>query len=710
MRISIWHSLPRAASLATLTVLAMPTLVSAQFSNTTGGQTVANTILVLARTQTSSYTATSGLSGYGIPFQLQIVPQSGIVLPTLNSSTTQGNYGGIIILGEVSYDYGSNGWASALTEDQFQQLYDYQTAFGVRMVRLDAYPGPYFGVTPTIAGSGCCGSGVEQLISFTNSSSFPTANLRQGATISSQGIWHYPATIVDPASTWEVAGVQPSSDGTFSTNSSVAVIHRDGQRLEMVWFTSWATNWALTSNYLQHSYIAWLTRGLTVGYRRIYFGTQVDDFQLTSALYEPSGGLFRLRPEDLQGIADWMPKLNSRLPSGSNYFMELGHNGNGNVVAGITGENSSICQPDPAIIFTGPMSSTPLEFQKPLGTGDDIWPATPTTFRWSKACCLVDPLLQWIVKPENLNLFSHVSHTFSHESLNNATFNDTYKEITFNQAWFNTTGISSASKWSPNGLIPPAITGMHNGDAIKAWMINGLTAAVGDNTRSVLMNQQNEFWPLISTVASNGYDGLTIIPRWATTIFYNCDLPACTTDEWVQTSGGKGDFAALLKDARMTNVRHLLGLHHDPFMFHQSNLRNADVNSTTVGPITGQLSLIQIWIETVTQEMARLTNWPIISLKHDDIATDFLNRMARDKCNPNLSYKHSADGKTIIAVTVTADGNSCSAPIPVTLPVGFSSVAPGLVRESIGSEPLVVWVPLTGSPVTLTLSSPVSLM
>jgi hypothetical protein len=694
--------LVRIACTIFLGISSLSYLVNAQFSNSTGGQTVANTILILARDQASSYSATSGLQGYGIPYELQ--------LPTLNSSTTQGNYGGIIILAEVSYDYGGDTWASALTAAQFATLYAYQSDFGVRMVRIDVYPGPSFDVAPAIAGAGCCGAGVEQFLSFANTSGFPTANLVQGATISTKGIWHYPAIITNPNTTWEVAGLGPSSDGTFPSSSSAAVIHQDGKRQEMVWFSSWATNWALTSNYLQHAYIAWLTRGLTVGYRRIYLSTQVDDVMLNTALYQPSDALFRLRAADLQAIKDWMPQLNSRLPAGSNYFMELGYNGNGNIVAGITFENTTTCQPDPAIIYTGPMSSTPLEFQKPLGTGTDIWPTTPTTYRWSQACSLIDPLYKWLSNPSNLNAFAHVSHTFTHESLNNATFNDTYKEITFNQAWANVTGIDQATRWSPNGLIPPAITGMHNGDAIKAWMINGITSAVGDNTRAVLMNQQNEFWPLISTVAANGYDGLEIIPRWATTIFFNCDLPACTTAEWVQTSGGKGNFTDLLNDARTNNVRHLMGLHHDPFMFHQSNLRNADVNSTTIGSVTGQFALIQIWVEVVTQEMSRLTNWPIISLKHDDIAIAFTDRRTRDQCNPSLTYNYSPDGKRINSVTVTANGNTCAAPIAVTLPTGFTSNAPGLVREAIGSEPLVVWVPLTGSPVTLALSSPVSVL
>lgn len=65
-------------------------------------------------------------------------------------------------------------------------------------------------------------------------------------------------------------------------------------------------------------------------------------------------------------------------------------------------------------------------------------------------------------------------------------------------------------------------------------------------------------------MTTNGYAGLYIIGRWATTIYYNCDLPSCTVNEWIATSAGKGTFDDLLDDARETNTRHLLGLHWDP--------------------------------------------------------------------------------------------------------------------------------------------------
>jgi hypothetical protein len=243
--------------------------------------------------------------------------------------------------------------------------------------------------------------------------------------------------------------------------------------------------------------------------------------------------------------------------------VEVGHNGNGDIEAAVGLNTQGVCNPVEAIEYPDQVD-TVLEFVKLPGTGIDVWPPAPQVYRWSTTCAMLDPLMQWWRNPVKRDSFMHVSHTFTHEALNNATYADTSKEISFNRAWLQQSGISSARKYSGAGLIPPAITGLHNADAIKAWMDNGIKHVVGDNTRSILTNQQNPYWPAISNVAVNGYPGLIIVPRWATTIYYNCDLPDCTLHEWINTSGGSGDFQHLLDDARSTNTLHLLGLRQDP--------------------------------------------------------------------------------------------------------------------------------------------------
>ncbi|KAH7007078.1 hypothetical protein EDB80DRAFT_764175 [Ilyonectria destructans] len=676
---------------------------SAPASSAVHAANVDSTILIIAADDTTALAASLGLLAYGIPYENLIVPIGGVDLPVLNSSLTAGNYGGIIVLDSVAYDYGTS-WNSALTDVQWNTLYAYQTAFRVRMVRINDFPGPKFG-TAAVSG-GCCGAGVEQLVSITDNSDFPTANMNTNAGLSTIGLYHVPATITDTTTTKAVATFGTTTG--FNSESVAAVINNFSGREQFVWFMSWAPDWSQTSAFLQHAHIHWMTRGVFLGKRKVHLSPQIDDIQLSTTLYSPANVDFKLRTGDLNAHITWQKDINSRMPAGSDFRLELAHNGNGDLIAATAlTKSASLCQPDYAVDYDTP-NDTALEFQKPLGTGVNLWPSEWTTYKWTKTCAVLDEFASWFLTASNLNQFSHVSHTFSHMELNNATYADANREIQFNQAWMAQMGIDQATRFSGNGLIPPAITGLHNGDVIRAWMDNGITHVVGDNTRPVLRNPNNKYWPLISTVASNGYDGLTIAPRFATTIYYNCDTAACTTLEWINTSAGSGDFTSLLTQAKTDNTRYLLSLMADPYMFHQANLRQTDVDTITIGPKTGKMSLVMAWTETIVQEMTRLTNWPLLSLKHDDFTKYFTDRMTLDNCSPKLSYGFSSSG-AIESVTVTANGNTCKVPIPVTIPSGSATADSGSVTvDQIGSEPPIQWVTLSGSPVTLSLSKAVS--
>jgi len=351
---------------------------------------------------------------------------------------------------------------------------------------------------------------------------------------------------------------------------------------------------------------------LVAGRRRVYLNTQVDDMGLNTDVYLPKGDSYRAVAADLDAHVTWMNDLNSRLPSGSKYFIELAHNGNGAVQFAV-------------------LKSADLEFKKPLGTGEDLWPVefTNSSYHWNIECVMKDPLTRWLSENPRRDNFAHLSHTFTHLYFNNATYADANREIQYNLAWLAQTGIDKASMFS-FGLIPPSITGMHNGDVIKAWMNNNITHVVGDNTRPVLVNQQNPHWPRITTIENNGYAGLVIIPRRSTSIYFNCYSPRCTTQEWINTSAGSGTFMNLLSQAREENSRYLFDLRHDPFMFHQANMRQHDMPVMTIGSQTGNMSLIMSWVETMMQEHTRLVDWPILSLKHDNIGKLYDNRMIRE--------------------------------------------------------------------------------
>lgn len=138
-------------------------------------------------------------------------------------------------------------------------------------------------------------------------------------------------------------------------------------------------------------------------------------------------------------------------------------------------------------VFTDWSEPTALEYVKPLGTGVNKWPQNPT-FDWSAQCIFLDPLAHFFTNLTQRDAIGLVSHTFTHLELNEATYHDTLREIEFNLMYGELLNLTNAAKFSGGGLIPPAITGMHNGDALRAFTDNGLWNAIGDNTRPNLRN------------------------------------------------------------------------------------------------------------------------------------------------------------------------------------------------------------------------------
>lgn len=144
-------------------------------------------------------------------------------------------------------------------------------------------------------------------------------------------------------------------------------------------------------------------------------------------------------------------------------------------------------------------------------------------------------------------------------------------------------------------------------------------------------------------------------------------------------------------------------------MFHQANLRNGDTAETSVGSVSGNLSLLQIWTELITQEMMRLTTWPFVSLKQDDLATQWEDRMAQDNCGPSYTWTVSDDLTQITGATVTASDTSCSVPIPVTFPVAATANCDGCTTsEQVGTDSLTLWTTLSGSSVSFTFSEAIA--
>jgi len=244
------------------------------FSSIVSATSVYQTALVFAVSTDDANSATTILQGYGAPFDLIMVPQEGIALPTLETMTAcnepVGLYGMIIIISQVAYDYGGDiGFASALNDTQFDTLYAYQVKYGVRMVQLNQFPSAVPGVDVVPPG-GCCAS-EEQLVTLTNTDFIPTAGLKSVG-LSTLNLFHTPAVVTNSTGIIPFLSFGTNSQFASETVGGVVKTYDDG-REEIDFFIS-GGSWSATSNYLGHIWYTWAYRGLYGGYRRIFFSTQ----------------------------------------------------------------------------------------------------------------------------------------------------------------------------------------------------------------------------------------------------------------------------------------------------------------------------------------------------------------------------------------------------------------------------------------------------
>ncbi|PVI05419.1 hypothetical protein DM02DRAFT_650758 [Periconia macrospinosa] len=681
-----------AASLRTVIWLGLAALAIVRTAR--AAVSVNSTLLILARDSSAAKSGVGVLQGYGIPYQVVDLSAANSGLPKLNTTPDAGSFGGIVTVSAQGYTNGDD-WNTIISAQQWQDLYRYQEAFGVRLVRLNAWPSEKeFGVQ-SVGGAVT----TDQPIGITNSKDFATANLVDKAQMSTLNLTKYPAKITNTTFATEIAQF-----GSGTSTSTAAIINKFASgREQQVWFTTFDLS-QTSSTLLSHAWINWLTRGLYLGFRRVYLSTQVDDVFVMTELYQ-TGKSYRVGVNDLKEHVTWMAEVNSKLPTGSSYIIELGHNGNGNIEEAIEHDydnDPAFCDPQEGVEYAD-QTDGPPEYMKPIGSGKDLWDKKFRSYTWSLKCSQLDPLFVYLYDKTNAKKYLHVSHTFTHEDEANATYADVVKEISWNQEWFKRIGYTDSSfsaYFSPNGLIPPGITGLHNGDAIRAWLEKNITYAVGDNSRPILMDvtsRKSPFHPIVTNVKENGYDGAYIVGRYGSSIYYNCDLPDCVNTEWKAIAGGSGDFNAQLEYEKNTNVKYLLGLRWDPYMFHQANMRVSDTKAITLLGKNKKWSLLMAWTEAVVYEVTRLTQWPIITLKHDAIASAIVSRKTRDECSPTLSYTLSNDRASITGITVSAANKNCKVEIPVTFPGDVADATGAKTRkEQVGKDPLTLWVGLQG--------------
>lgn len=339
----------------------------------------------------------------------------------------------------------------------------------------------------------------------------------------------------------------------------------------------------------------------------------------------------------------------------------------------------------------------PDDYIKPRGLGICKWPEYPFPANWLESELLKDHLYEYLKNEDVHEQFYWTSHGFTHQRLNVATATDVLNQVETNIKMAIRLGLYEKDIYSKHTIITPHGSGLHNGDALEAFANSTITSAAGvvgrPDSNNDERNERGLYIPWRTTKEFSNYEGFPVIPRIPTMLFHQCSTTYENTVKYNRAFEGTGMLATfediLNRDTQQALV-YLLQLRHNPFIFHQANLRSSD--------IPNHKSLVGLWTEKLLEKYNQYVEWPMISKKVDDIHESFLRRERLEKCD--IEQYLNYDGSKIVSVTLISYRGSCRVPLALPPDVGIVEEDLRAHKEILSIEqvgevdPITLWVKL----------------
>jgi len=99
-------------------------------------------------------------------------------------------------------------------------------------------------------------------------------------------------------------------------------------------------------------------------------------------------------------------------------------------------------------------------------------------------------------------------------------------------------------------------------------------------------------------------------------------------------------------------------------------------------------------LKELLKKLPKYVDWPIISLKMDDLAQTYIKRMDRIRCNPEYKININDSTHVIESVDITSSGD-CEIPLFVSKTGEIDSTTVDSI-EQVGNDPKTAWIKLTG--------------
>jgi hypothetical protein len=229
-------------------------------------------------------------------------------------------------------------------------------------------------------------------------------------------------------------------------------------------------------------------------------------------------------------------------------------------------------------------------------------------------------------------------------------------------------GLSKTNRLSTRAVVTPQVSGLSNGDVLAAMVGRGFLAAVGDNSWAHL-RPTNYYHLLRTTTQSSNYAGFKVIPRYSSEVYFDV---ATLTGQVAQynaiyrsTLGRDLVWDEIVaREAERVVLNQLLALRLDPHMLHQANMAMLDAGG----------SLLMQWVTAILNRLVQFVDWPVRSLKLDDLLDQYMAREARDGCG--FVYTLTVDPKAKVVqslgVTSTSGTGQCYAPLLMSVSTRFA--------------------------------------
>jgi len=460
----------------------------------------------------------------GTPYDVYIASATpGGLTQSRLANGTLANYQGVILAtGSLGYQSPS-GWASALSAQEWNNLWSYSSTFCTRILSWYTYPTPDYGFNwPT----GATGN--------------PVAVTYTTGTTGGQGIFGGYATTTAPLTVQNAYVYQatPLADGNSTpllkdaSGNALAVLHTyaTGRKSLALSFDSNAS--LVHTLALSYGLVNWVTQGTFLGERHIYLGGQVDDMYINDDHWLPStacgtpidqtGAEYRITGPDFKAVLNWQ-NAKQALPVTAGLRLSIAFNGEGS--------------------------------QPGYATPDTLTPeisADEFDFNW-------------------------LSHTYDHPYLDGVTYAFAAAEIQQNNDVSNSIGFENNSAAS---MVTPSVSGLTTANFLQAAYDLGIRNLVTDTSVAGYNN------PTPNAGIYNSYQpSILMLPRHPVNLYYNVAAPAdwLAEDNCLYPAGANGHVATyqqLLDRESSVMLTYLLKGDIDPVMFHQTNMAAYDGTHT----------------------------------------------------------------------------------------------------------------------------------